>query len=50
MLLEEQSDLDPHYLGHNARKCPFRQNFNYQRNQIDSIEKYFLSTGIIVFI
>ena len=21
-------------LGHNVRKCPFRQNFNYQRNKL----------------
>ena len=38
----------PNNMGHNARKCPFRQNFNFQRNKHDSIEKCFQS--IIVFI
>ena len=28
-------------MGHNSRKCPFRQNFNHHGNKIYSIEKCF---------
>ena len=37
-----------YHMGHNARKCPFRQNSNYQRNKIDLIEKCFLSIKVFI--